>query len=108
PKSILMADPPWATSCARAPTGQIRHRAVVINDSRAARLTSSRLGRPNTLALSLPVPGRVAEPAGRGRVGAARSFRRDLGWLSRFQPSAQDRLAGPTRSPLRVDHPPRD
>ncbi|MNI34201.1 hypothetical protein D3C73_881850 [compost metagenome] len=47
-------------------------------------------------AFSLPVPGRVAEPKGRSRVGAARLFRR----------RAPDHRALPTRS-LR-DHPPRD
>ncbi|MNT13827.1 hypothetical protein D3C72_1488080 [compost metagenome] len=79
PRSILMADPPaaaWAASCARAPRGQTRHRAVVISDNRAARFNSARLGRAKTL--SLPVPGRVAEPEGRSRVGALRLFKRRL------------------------------
>ncbi|MNQ81664.1 hypothetical protein D3C85_966960 [compost metagenome] len=49
PRSILMAEPFCATSCASAPRGQTRHRAVVISDSRAARFSSAREGRAKTL-----------------------------------------------------------
>ncbi|MNV12650.1 hypothetical protein D3C71_1032610 [compost metagenome] len=54
PRSMLMADPFWAAcaaSCASAPRGQTRHRAVVISDSRAARFSSAREGRAKTFSL---------------------------------------------------------
>ncbi|MNT11534.1 hypothetical protein D3C72_1464210 [compost metagenome] len=67
PRSMLMADPPCATSCASAPSGQTRHRAVVISDSRTARFSSAREGRVKTegrLISHLPTAqrGRAAPP----------------------------------------------
>src|SRR5690606_2396270 len=81
PRSILMADPPaaaWAASCASAPRGQTRHRAVVISDNRAARFNSARLGRAKIAWLSSPRRGEGDREAVEG-AARRRLFEREGG-----------------------------
>src|SRR5690606_19443500 len=79
PRSMLMAAPE-AASWARAATGQIHASRVAISDSRAARLSSARVGTAKSPALLFG--GAADEGAGSGPDGDAS----DIPTVSRLTP----------------------